>query len=282
MIMDDEHLEKLKAAGMCAHGNFPSTCKMCAKENEQPGQKEAERSVDILAEVERDREREHANTTVALEIIQRLQAACAAPDFLSLAKDERLKMLLANLQEMWPENDNRGATTSFRLNAIDAGMDDAVLRLAPMTASANLGTDLKGRTVMRLGLRQILEAQPDTLTTAIEKVNLYIVHEMEHVIAFGDEDLSGGEDDAQRFAYLSHPGEMRAYAKMFAFLYCRQTPEDFSPEKMLTLWTAFSDAAMAHDYFDRYAHDDNDARRAIANRMGELTRWYVQHFRERE
>lgn len=286
--MKELDLEKMKAAGVCVHGNFQSTCAACIKEKEgrgleiSPSSMEADRSKEILAELERDRERENANTKASLEVIRRLRASFASPDFSRLSKEERLKVIVEKMHELWPENDGRGAITSFRLNAIDASMGDSVLRLAPMTANATYGYDLKGRGVIRLGLRQLLEAPPDALAATMDKNDLYIVHEMEHMVAMGDEDLSDGEDEAQRFAYLSHPGEMRAIAKMFGYYYARQTNEEFSGERMLTFMQQLSSSNVANEYYGHYARANDTAKRAVADRMTEITKWYIQHFREQE
>lgn len=241
----------------------------------------AERSKDILLEVERDRTVERENTKVALEIILRIEQAIAGiPNFVESSQDERLKSFVQLFQSIWPENDNRGATTAFRLDALSLEMGNTVLRLAPMTQNASMGHDLKGNPVIRLGLMRLLNATSETLRLEQEKLCVVLVHEMEHLIAFGDEDLSGGEDEGQRFAYLSHPGEMRANAKMYAYLFNQHFPGDeFQREKLLSL-KALSENGVGKKYYQHMWKSDVVAQKEVAQRMTQLTEWYLRHFHE--
>ena len=240
-----------------------------------------ERSENILLDVERDRAIEGENTKVALEIVDRLQRAIALiPNFAESSREERLKSFIQAFQEIWPENDNRGAYTAYQLNALSSKMDGVVLRLAPVTLNASLGHDLRGNSVIRLGLSRLLEAIPEQIESIQDLLASYIIHETEHLIADGDEDLSGGEDEAQRFAYLSHPGEMRAHAKMFAYLFDQHFPgEEFQPEKLLSL-SIFSANGACNKYYKHMAESNNAPQKTVSQRMIQLAEWYLAHFQE--
>ena len=136
---------------------------------------------------------------------------------------------------------------------------------------------------LTFGLRSLLEASSaDTLAEAVNTLYEHVIHETAHLGFPGTstDEQGGGTEGAVK--YLSHPGEMRAYAKEYAFKYRREFPgEPFDLGKMRTIISTNDE----RNYLVRFADSQVQATyHSIADlsdvhaKVVDLTRRFVEHF----
>lgn len=233
-----------------------------------------------LRELKKEQESERLNTQVALEVISRFEMACRQIDgFKDMDRNERAKHFSQALKKLWPENDGRSIAPEFQLGALNPSYAHIFLSIRPFTKNADMGpSSLKlGKIIVRIGIQQLLENGPGSLDTDLERIGLYIFHELEHILQKGGDELSGGEDKKQLFEYLSIPGEMRAYAKGFAFRYTRRFPGK-------KFQKAYNDTLLLPGKVDeayyRLMTEGNKQEQEVSVAMYELTSWYVDLINE--
>jgi|GEM_PF-3279728 len=267
-----------------------------------------------LPEFEIDQETEARWTRTGLAICGRLEQflETLTPPRLDETPIVRWKAALLKLKTIWPEHDGHRVKPRFSLTWISPDLDCEPKRASssarpseakqtrvhtldsfrvkfePMRATdeadfSYVKTDDGYEGELTFGLRSLLEASSaDTLAEAVNTLYEHVIHETAHLGFPGTstDEQGGGTEGAVK--YLSHPGEMRAYAKEYAFKYRREFPgEPFDLGKMRTIISTNDE----RNYLVRFADSQVQATyHSIADlsdvhaKVVDLTRRFVEHF----
>jgi len=162
---------------------------------------------------------------------------CASLEHLSydVPKVDRYKSFINSLRIIWPDNDGHRVKPRFKL----AGFQDVSIKFEPYGVGGSHETaNIAGREItdIVIGLRIAIDAQdPATFQHAIRQIAATIYHEVEHLFYHGA-DLEDDTTPEDAVKYLANPGEMRAHAKQFAYLYSQAFPDqDFDLDKMISI-----------------------------------------------
>jgi len=268
---------EIPTCGECGHpihtGEHSSQCLHAQKKEKES----IEESIHLL-ELKEQKETEQINTRVALEVIRRVEEAFRSIDIDTFyEQDSRQKALEFSkaLKELWPENNGR-RMPMFELGAINPTFQNVIIDFRHRTKNADkIASAFRlGEIRIRIGIQQLMENGPEKINEDLQRIGIYIFHELEHLISEGDSDTSEGTDKTQYYEYLSNPGEMRANAKGFAYRYVRNFPgEKFDTVKNNTLLT---EDRHDREYYTIMSEGDQK-QQEVSRSMYEMTSWYVDH-----
>lgn len=213
---------------------------------------------DEVIEVAREREA----ITIGEQVIARITAMLG--DVEGLQKEgafSAAKRLVEKMQTLWPEYTGRPPKTRFRLDALSPALAGTTLHFEMMTEDGEVGV-ADGQREMVIGLgRLFAAATPEERAAALVRVAEQVHHELTHVAHPGTEAGDGREGAAR---YLTHPGEVRAHAKQFAYRFVQHYPgAPFDLEKMRSLADGMD---KAYQYFVLMADPvKQDEYRAVAD-----------------
>lgn len=237
-----------------------------------------------------DHEAESLLTRAGLAICARIESAfghletAVAPG--SSRPLERWKTFLSVLSKVWPENDGQRIKPRFFLEWISPQLAGVSVKFEPLRDVSEADyAFVEGQDggIITLGWKTVLEADSrEAARSAMETVFEHVVHETAHIFYPGTsiDEQGGGIEGAVK--YLCHPGEMRAYAKEYAFKYRRAFPgEPFDLEKMRSIISTNDE----RNYLIQFANPQKQEEyRAVANvaqthtTVVRLIEAFVRHF----
>jgi hypothetical protein len=175
-------------------------------------------------------------------------ALIATPD---RSRSEKTQLFTVAAKELWPEHDGHRVKPVFALHSLVPEIQDITVQFEYYNNNGELQR-VKGAPggQIVLGLGALLEARSeDEFEAAREDLIDAIYHETEHITYWGS-DIDATESVEAAVQYLTTEGEIRAFAKQYAFRYSRLFPDEpFDLEKMRTL----SGVRGVMNYFDSFA-----------------------------
>lgn len=141
------------------------------------------------------------------------------------------KSLQEKIKIIWPDFEGQRNKPNFKIPKEMLPIDISEVVVIFETNSSESGR-FKGQIDIRLPLQHLMDAKSEQdIKNACSYILQTLFHEVEH-IKFEGADLES-DDPEDVFAYLSNPGEIRAHAKEYAFLYCSVYPnQEFDIDKM--------------------------------------------------
>ena len=137
-----------------------------------------------------------------------------------------------------------------------------------------------------LGLGELYQLQSDRYEAVSTEIQMALFHEIEHILYPGTDLLGPGKENS--ILYLANPGEMRAFAKQYAYLFTTMYPgEPFNPENLLALCNPNDNRAKS--YFSIFADPQKQQKyaniadlKAINGQMVSLTSRFVDYLNSRK